>query len=313
MQWTKLGPVFAPNGELSWAAHSFMTPVPVLLDATTIRVYGGMRDAAGVSRIGWVDLSADDPTQVLEVSQMPALDIGTPGMFDDNGVILGDVIWMPDGRLAMYYVGFQLVQKAKFLAFSGLAISDDGGTTFARASPTPILDRAPHAPFIHAVHSVEVQPGGAGYRAWVSCGRRWETIGEQVYPQYDCWTLTSLDGHNWDLGSAECILEPGPGEYRIGRPRVNRLASGSYELRVTSDTLSKQYACYRLVSKDGRQFSPDRVVELSRGQSGDWDGEMACYPARLDLADGRSYLFYNGNGMGRSGVGVARLPDGCQA
>jgi hypothetical protein len=34
---------------------------------------------------------------------------------------------------------------------------------------------------------------------------------------------------------------------------------------------------------------------------------MTCYPARLDTTPGESYLFYNGNDMGRTGVGVARM------
>lgn len=305
MAWEKLGRIFCPDGSVAWANHSFMTPVPLQLEAGRIRVFGGMRDQAGVSRIGWIDVAADDPTRVLAVCDSPALDLGQPGAFDDNGVILGDVIQMPDGSLRMYYVGFQLVQKVKFLAFTGLAESWDGGLSFVRVQSTPVLDRAPHAPFINALHSIEAQAQG-GYRAWVSCGQRWQVIEGLVYPQYNCWTLTSEDGLYWDTRQARMILDVSGDEYRIGRPRANRLASGGYELRVTSDTLSKQYATRRLTSEDGVAFIPDRQVELPRGQAASWDSEMTCYPARLDSWAGPSFLFYNGNGMGRTGVGVAR-------
>lgn len=305
MPWEKLGHVFCPDGSLAWASHSFMTPVPLQLEADRIRVWGGMRDAAGVSRIGWIDVAAGDPTRVLARCETPALDLGAPGQFDDNGVILGDVIRLPDGRLRMYHVGFQLVQKAKFLAFTGVSESGDGGTSFQRVQSTPVLDRAPHAPFIHALHSIEAMDGG-GYRAWVSCGQRWQEIEGAVYPQYNCWTLTSADGIWWDSRTAVKILDVSGQEYRIGRPRANRLPSGGYELRVTSDTLDKHYATRRLTSDDGVHFVADAQVELPRGGAGDWDGEMTCYPARLDSWAGDSFLFYNGNGMGRTGLGVAR-------
>lgn len=311
MPWEKLGQVFCPDGTPAWASHSFMTVVPIQLTEARIRVFGGMRDASGVSRIGWIDVAADDPARVLAVCKMPALDIGQPGAFDDNGVILGDVIRLPDARLRMYYVGFQLVQKVKFLAFTGVAESSDDGLTFERVQSTPVLDRAPHAPFINALHSIEARETGC-YRAWVSCGQRWQSIDGLVYPQYNCWTLTSADGIFWDTRNAVKILDVTGDEYRVGRPRANRVASGGYELRVTSDTLSKQYGTRRLTSADGIHFVPSADVELPRGPAGAWDSEMTCYPARLDSWAGQSFLFYNGNGMGRTGVGVARWTDGAR-
>jgi hypothetical protein len=305
MSWIKRGLVFCPDGSSEWARHSFMTPVPIQLGADRIRVFGGMRDSAGVSRIGWIDVDADNPNRVLATSAAPALDVGQAGAFDDNGVILGDVILMSDGVLRMYYVGFQLVQKVKFLAFTGLAESCDDGTSFRRVQSTPVLDRAPHAPFINALHSIEATK--SGYRAWVSCGQRWQVIKDHVYPQYNCWTLTSEDGLRWDNRNAVMIVDVSESEYRVGRPRANQLRSGGYELRVTSDTLTKQYATRRLTSADGENFAADPVPELPRGPEGAWDSEMTCYPARIDTTAGRSFLFYNGNGMGRSGVGVAEL------
>ena len=57
-------------------------------------------------------------------------------------MILGDIVDAPDG-LHMFYVGFQRVAKAKFLAFTGLAVSRDGGDTFsARAGNAHPRSRA---------------------------------------------------------------------------------------------------------------------------------------------------------------------------
>ena len=51
--------------------------------------------------------SSTDPQVIKGVSQQPVLDLGAPGMFDDNGVILGDVIEVSEDELRLYYVGFQ--------------------------------------------------------------------------------------------------------------------------------------------------------------------------------------------------------------
>ncbi|AHD01729.1 hypothetical protein [Leisingera methylohalidivorans] len=308
MGWVKKGLVFAPDGSHDWARHSFMTPCPWQRDEDTIRLFGGMRDDRGISRIGWVDVDASDPLQVKAVSAKPAIGLGTPGMFDDNGMILGDVLEVAEDELRLYYVGFQLVEKAKFLAFSGLAVSRDRGNSFKRVQQTPVIDRCPEGAFIGALHSIAALPDGT-YRAWISRGFGWQDIGGRLFPQYDCWTLTSKDGIRFDNASAQRIIAPAPEEYRIGRPRANQLADGSWELRATSDTLSKQYASFRFTSPDGVSFTRTGDEELPRGGTDAWDGEMTCYPARIDTEQGRSYLFYNGNDMGATGVGVAVLED----
>lgn len=308
MGWVKKGLVFNPDGSQSWAKHSFMTPCPWQRDENTIRLYGGMRDEQGISRIGWVDVDASDPLQVKAVSEQPAIGLGEPGMFDDNGMILGDVLEVSETELRLYYVGFQLVEKAKFLAFSGVAVSRDRGNSFERVQQTPIIDRCPEGGFIGALHSIARLQDGS-YRAWISRGYGWQDIGGRLFPQYDCWTLTSPDGLRFDNATAQRIIAPAENEYRIGRPRANQLPDGSWELRATSDTLSKQYASFRFSSPDGVSFTRTSDQELPRGTGGEWDAEMTCYLARIDTRQGRSYLFYNGNNMGESGVGVAVLED----
>ena len=304
MGWEKKGLIYCPDGTYEWARHSFMTPCPWQRDTDTIRLFGGMRDDNGVSRIGWIDLDASDLSRVKSVSPKPVLDLGSPGMFDDNGLILGDILEVSATEIRLYYVGFQLVAKAKFLAFSGVAISRDRGESFDRVQTTPIIDRCPEGPFIGALHSISQLSDGT-YRAWFSRGQGWEEIEGRHYPQYDCWTMTSPDGIQFDNKTAQQIISPTAQEYRIGRPRATQRPDETWELRATSDTRDKQYASFRFTSPDGVNFTRTATEELPRGQAGSWDSEMTCYPAHLETADGRKILFYNGNDMGRTGVGYA--------
>jgi predicted GH43/DUF377 family glycosyl hydrolase len=300
MAWRKAGLIYCPDGANATRRHSFMTPTPFLLEEDVVRLYGGIRDDGGVSRIFYIDVSAKDPSRVLFVSETPALDVGSPGTFDDNGVILGDVV--RDGKdVRMYYVGFQKVEKAKFLAFTGCAVSRDGGDSFVRLRPTPVMDRSPEGAFIRAIHSVRKE--GGKWRVYYSAGDGWETIGGVPYPRYHIRCAESEDGLSFPAEGTPCLL-PNAEEYRIGRPRVHPHGNG-YLMYFTSDTYDKRYRAGAALSPDGLTWRrDDALLGLSPSREG-WDGETLCYPALLDTRYG-TYLFYSGNGMGRTGTGYAR-------
>ena len=73
------------------------------------------------------------------------LDIGTPGAFDESGVLPTSIVQFGDG-LFMYNVGYQLETKVKYLQFQGLAVSSAGGDSFRRARRVPVLDRSQTEP-----------------------------------------------------------------------------------------------------------------------------------------------------------------------
>lgn len=298
-KWIKRGLVFGPRGFASWALHSALTPTPFLIEPDVIRVYAGFRDADGVSRIGYVDVAAEDPSRVLDVSTRPALDIGRPGAFDDHGVILGDVV--RDGSLIrLYYVGFQRVLRVKFLAFSGLAVSQDGGKTFERISPAPVMDRDSQAIYIRAIHTVLYEQGV--WKIWYAAGNGWQMINGLPYPKYNIHYLESADGIRFDQPGVLCVDVSGD-EYRIGRPRVYRRAGG-YEMYYTKGELGGSYLPGYAVSADGIHWQRrDEWVGIGLSPSG-WDSKTLCYPALLRYRN-RTYMFYNGNDMGRDGFGYA--------
>ncbi|MDR1505080.1 MAG: hypothetical protein LBT43_21730 [Prevotella sp.] len=301
MKWEKKGVIYCPRGENEWKNNSFMTPTPFLLTDNTIRVFGAFRDKNGVGRIGYVDVSADNPCKVITVSSSPVLGIGEPGAFDDNGVILGDVIKV-GSELYMYYVGFQLAQKVKFFAFSGLAISKDNGNTFYRYSKCPIMDRTGNALHIRAIHSVIVENNL--FKVWYAVGNGWEMINNIPYPKYDIKYTESHDGVHFDNGYEVHCLNVEIDEYRIGRPRVRKVFN-QYEMMFTSDTLRKDYRISSAVSKDGKEWVRSDIVPIDVSLTG-WDSEMVCYPACISVKD-KTYMFYNGNNMGLSGFGYAEL------
>jgi len=301
MIWKKKGLVYCPDGHSEWAKHSALTPTPLLIDDDTIRVFVSMRDLRGIGRIGYVDVDADNPLRITDISEEPVLDIGIPGTFDDNGVILGDIA-NRDGKLWMYYVGFQLVEKVKFLAFTGLAISRDGGVGFERFGNAPILDRNEEGLYFRAIHSVLPERGT--WKAWCGVGSGWAYIDDKPYPRYNIRCYESQDGVHFPETGALCI-DNTTEEYRIGRPRVYKTRNG-YQMFYTKGTLNHDYLPGYAESRDGVSWvRKDHDVGISLSASG-WDSKHLCYPALITVHD-RTYMFYNGNDMGKSGFGCAVL------
>ena len=301
MKWDKKGFVFGPDGSLTWAKNSALTPTPFLIDEETIRVYSGFRDGKGISRIGYVDLDASNPSRVKHISKNPVLDVGKPGAFDDNGIILGDIIRVGN-QIRMYYIGFQLVNNVKFLAFTGLAVSSDGGISFNRYSDTPIMDRSSNGMYIRAVHSVMHEDNK--FRVWFASGNGWEFINGKPYPQYDIRYIESPNGINF-IGEGTLCVETQGDEYRIGRPRVFE-HNGNYIMHYTRGMKKGDYLAGAAISLDGLSWNrDDSALGIALSNDG-WDSRHLCYPAIIKVRD-NIYMFYNGNDMGYDGFGYATL------
>lgn len=302
MRLEKKGLIYCPNGEHEWEVDTFMTPHAMRLAPGVIRILGGVRDADGVSRIKYIDVDENNPCNILYVSPRPILDTGNKGCFDDNGMILGDVLSV-DGRLYMYYVGFQKVQKVKFFAFSGLAISDDGGESFHRYSEVPILDRTAQGRYGRCIHTVLHDDGL--FKCYYAIINDWKYINGIPYPVYNIWYTASEDGIHFSAEDNCLCVDTQGDEYRIGRPKVYKTEKG-YEMFYTRDLVSKEYLAGYAESEDGiRWIRKDGELPLEKSEDG-WDSEMACYPVKL-VTERKKYLFYNGNGMGKTGVGYAEI------
>ena len=301
--WQKKGLIYNPQGtDDDWMNNSVLTPEPFMLNDEVIRIYASFRDKDGVGRIGYLDLSAKNPSEILKINPTPVLDIGKDGRFDDNGMLLGEVIRVDD-KIYMYYNAFQIVKKAKFFGFGGLAISEDGGETFVRAQECPVLDRVPEALFGRATHTVMYENGI--FRVWYAVIYDWTFINGIPYPTYNIKYTESKNGIDFPKEGIPCV-QCKDDEYRIGRPKVRRLPNGKYEMRYTSDNMKKEYRAGYAESDDGSHWvRQDDLGGLGPSGGTGWDSDEASYPVVCETKYG-TYMFYDGNGMGREGFGYAK-------
>ncbi len=293
--------VYRPDGSMWWARSHAMVPTPILTDDRAIRIYLTCQDADGIGRIGFVDVSAEDPTRVLKVSGTPVLDIGRPGAFDDNGVMATSVVRAPDGQIFLYYVGFELSVHIRYRLLAGLAASQDG-LRFERVQETPILERSPAELFFrggpYVIRDVE------RYRMWYVAGSEWFELRGKQMPIYDLRYAESSDGVHWPNHGQVAVSVSGADEHGFGRPWIAR-EKDCWHLYYS--VRRKSLGAYRMgyaVSEDCVGWRRhDAELGLDVSDEG-WDSQSVCYAAVLN-SGGQTWMFYNGNNFGETGFGIA--------
>lgn len=299
MKWERLGLIFSAKGKVSWAKSHALQPTPLVL-GDSVRVFVGMRDEDGVSRVGWADLDLEDPSRIIGYSTAPAMDIGAPGAFDEFGVVPA-VVFKQGNIIYMYYAGYQRGLKARFLGFGGLATSHDGGNSFKRIKRVPVFERTDKDLLFRCPHSMIKEKV---YRFWYGGGDHFEAGEGKTLPIYDVHYLESDSLTTVPETGSVCVTM-GESEYRIGRPCVVKRGN-EYIMFYGYSNMSCTYQLGMARSPDGISWTRcDDEVNLPLGESG-WDNKMMAYPGYFEVK-GKFYLLYNGNDYGADGFGLARL------
>lgn len=303
MKWCKKGLIYCPDASIGWQNQFAMLPTPLLLSNDRLRIFVGFCDEKNIGRIGYVDVNPNNPQDIIEISKSPILDIGEDGAFDDNGVVPISIIQY-NGRIYLYYVGFQLGVKVPYYMFCGLAISEDNGLSFKRYSKSPILDRVNDE--LYARCGVNVIMHNGKFRMWYigSYKNGWIESQGKLRPLYIMKTCESYDGVHWSE-PVQCLEYKNEDEHGFGRPYV-WYEEGKYKMYYSIRTYSRGYYIGYAESHNGVQWirmDEDAGIDLSKEG---WDSKNISYPFLFKYAD-KVYMFYNGNGCGKSGFGYAEL------
>lgn len=298
--WKKLGRVYVADGHHHWAQSHAYLPTSMMLDEDRIRVYAAFLDRQRIGRVGYVDLNAKNPLEVLKVSDRPVLDIGEAGAFDDNGVSPLCLVEARD-HLRLYYVGWQLGVRARYFLFTGLAVSEDGGENFQRWSRAPILERSHGELFVRSGAHVRLENGR--WKAWYVAGDSWLDLDGRQVPRYNVRYLESGDGISWGQHGEVSLDFANDDEFGFGRPFLLR-EKEFYRMWYSLRTFSKGYRIGYAESEDGRHWlRKDHQAGIDVSGTG-WDSRMVCF-ACIQRTRYGTYMFYNGNNYGESGFGAA--------
>ena len=308
MRWSKRGQIFNVSGDHGWMKSHAQLPT-VLVRGKSLRIYFASRPQSNLSLTTFMDVDAADPSRILYLHHKPILELGRPGMFDEHG-IMPAFVCENQGQVWLYYGGWSRRTDIPYSNWTGLAISDDGGRTFRRAFPGPVLDRTPQE--VYSATGCFIYKEQDIWNIWYASGEDWIKVNGRYEEFYVIKSARSTDGLVWTrdnrrlLSSSEQI-EP------THRPTVFH-HGGRYHMlfcyRGITDFRGglRSYRIGYAWSTNLRDWTrADEQAGIEPSPAG-WDSAMVAYPYVVHVGT-RTLLFYNGNGFGQSGIGYAELEE----
>lgn len=307
MEWQKKGLIFSPAGKYDWSVTHAQLPIADINHADKWRIYYSSRNKAGQSNIGYIDVRPGKPEDILYIHPHALLPFGRLGTFDESGLMPVSVVTV-DNLKYLYYAGWSLKKTVPYHNTIGLAISEDGGNSFVKYGEGPLFDTTPFEPFSNGTAHILKENGL--WKAWYQSITRWMIVDGRPEPFYHLKYAESDDGIQWKRSARVAIDYRDENEAGICSAAVMR-DKGKYKMwysfRSTGDYRRERSLSYRIgyaESADGVDWTRmDQKAGIDVSPEG-WDSEMISYP-NVVTAEGKSYLFYNGNGFGRSGFGYA--------
>lgn len=309
MYWIKKGLIYEARGNNFWNKSHASLPTVYRLDDKRLRVYFSSRDEKNRTHVGYIEVLADNPREILYEHDQPVLIPGEIGMFDDCGVMASHVIDVGD-EVWMYYLGWNVRNTISYHNSIGLAISKDGGQSFHKFSKGPLFDRNHIEPFYSAVPYILRENGT--WKMWYLSNTKWVEYNGQPEPYYHIKYAESKNGIDWVRNGTIAIDFKNKEECGIVRSCVLK-DSDRYKMWYSYRNLnnyrkdkSNSYRIGYAESLDGMNWDrKDDIVGIDVSPKG-WDSEMIEYPFVYDHR-GKRYMVYNGNTFGKTGFGYAIL------
>jgi predicted GH43/DUF377 family glycosyl hydrolase len=313
-KWKKLGKAFTPQEVQGrpWLKEFAQAPATLIMD-DDVRVYFSCRppaDANGqyVSYSAYVDLDRQDILKVRQVAEQPILSLGGLGEFDEFGTYPVSVI-RDSNAVRAYYAGWTRCESVPFNVAIGAAVSQDGGKTFTKMGNGPILSYSPEEPFV--LSGPKIRRFNNQWQLFYIAGRKWKTVDGRAEPVYKIRMAISEDGVHWIKLNKDLIESRVEEDEAQASPDVF-YANGRYHMffcyRYSSHYRGKENG-YRIGYASSRDLinwvRDDSKAGIKVSEEG-WDSEMISYPHVFEL-DGKTYMAYLGDQVGRYGFGLAVL------
>jgi predicted GH43/DUF377 family glycosyl hydrolase len=306
MKWHKQGRIFTAAGEFGWMKSHTQVPTALVLD-DRIRVYFSTRPDDGMSRVAYIDLDRKDPARILYLHERPLLELGAPGMFDEHGTIPNHV-FTHDDRVYLFYVGWSRGVSLPYSNWMGMAVSDDGGATFSKCFPGPILDRTGEE--VYSATGLICVADAGHWRGWYATGTQWLRVDDRYEHTYELRACESDDLVHWTRPNKPVFPRRLPNEsstrptviFMDGKWHMWFCYRGTQDFRDGADSYRIGYAWSNDLDEWVRADEEAGIDPTVDG----WDSKMIAYPCVVQVDD-RVLLFYSGNGFGRDGFGYAEL------
>jgi hypothetical protein len=253
------------------------------------------------SKIYKIELCQKNPKIIKKNISGPLFDLGKSGSFDQDGHAARCIVSCNEKKL-MYLIGWNKKTSPPYQLSIGVAECGENGWI---KKESPVMDRCFDEPYFCTSPCVVYDNNCKIFKMWYCSCTGWIKRRDPVYLiRY----AESLDGFYWKRFSEPCInysKEMGA----IGWPMVWQ-QEDKYKMifsyRSAKDyrkNPKKSYCLGYAESACGKKWNimNECLQGLEKSPHG-WDSEMVCYTAMCG-----KYLFYNGNGFGKTGIGLAEV------
>lgn len=336
--WVKRGLILEPGFAGSKSSSFVSSPSVVRLEDGRLRIYVWVADGAppwlrGRHIIVAAENDAADPFRWHVVSAEEMVGPGPEGGVRDRGVGFPYVLPRDDEPWLMYYgtwAGDWTVRR-ELTNRIGVALSYDEGLTWEVANEDMLPSGPPGNFDAGAIPSVAVHRKSPDeYLMWYTAGGKYVRFGSVNQGILSIGMARSRDGIDWRkvegpvLAAREGTVSPY--EACLARPAVIEIdgvfhmwlgvydmapgsrPSGSSEANASTAPAGGN-SSYRLEyarSTDGEnwvRYADQPIIPLTPGG---FDATSQTYPSVVDMGD-ELWLFYTGDGLGATGIGLATL------
>lgn len=308
MKWIKKGLIFSDLNASEYGLSNYQVPYAIYLKDKIRIFYGARHNDNRSAKIYYLDVDSKDPKNILYINTKPILDCGITGTFDQDGVLPVCVINV-GSAIYMYYGGFSRLETSSHTCMMGLAISKDGGESFIRISEGPIFPISRIDPYL--IGSADIVYDKDLWHMIYTSGTKWTRIRGSLEISYLLKYAYSKDGIDW-VPTSLIAIPPEIETDAFAKPAIIKMNNSFimyFSKRKIINYRKRGKSAYSLgfaTSEDLMNWTRDdkkRGLEVS---SNGWDSEMICYPNIIKVEE-RYFMFYNGNGFGKSGFGYAEL------
>ena len=305
MKWQKLGRIFNPLSD-KVIRHTLLeshasNPTPIYLYGDNYRILYSGRDKENRSSIGFFDFNLTT-FKVFNSDNPPIFSFGPAGSFYESGVSLGGVYNVND-KTYILFMGWQNPPNKHWRGDIGqFELSKDCKLTLT--SNEPILPLSDTDPLSFSYPCVYISDKNTFTMVYGSTKSWSASNGEMIHVLN---AADSTDGKKWKTKGL-CIPYKENYAQAFSKPTVyiddQKTKHMWFSYRSgTGDKYKIGYASKNLSNTDWKLNL--RKSGISPSQSG-WDSEMVEYPYVFRHKE-RVYMLYNGNGFGKSGIGIAIL------
>lgn len=294
-----LGLIFDPENHLPTGYTYASNPVAVNLNSSNnqIRIFFSSRNEKGKSYVFYADFTyIKNRFKHIYTSAKPSLSPGIPGLFDEDGISIGSIIFH-QREMWLYYLGWQLQNSVPWMNTIGLAKSSSMGKDFVRFGKVPIMDRSEEDPF--SMSYPWVMRTDSRFEMWYGSNRKWgKTKRDMEHVIKHAW---SVDGIQWTR-DPKAVFPLNETMQAMSRPTVISSDQRVHMLLSVKDRDGKYSLRYAIREND----KPWIMKNNSFYPSGAWDSQSQSYPSFFKMGN-EVFVLYNGNGYGKTGFGIFKF------